>query len=162
MSYTSVYALYETKVNCVAELHNGHGSGPAVWDYVSNKLYNKNFNSCDDKNFWPSWKDSRLDDGEKAALLSTYDRAFVEIDHLMVFAEACRAVHALIINTSDWSHFEQIGNAAETLHNDHDHRCRGLAIGCTSVCDEWEGGNIADIDTWGVYKEIADLNAEAA
>lgn len=164
MSYTSVYELFKTKANCIAELRNGHGSGPAIWDYISNKLYNKKFDMFNDKEFWPSYKDDQLDNDEKAVLLSTYDDAFVEVNNLAKFAIACRKVHALIINTTDWewSHFEAIGNAADELHKKHDYRCKGLAIGCTSVCDIWEQESPENIESWGVYEKIESMKSEAA
>ena len=68
MSCTSVYELYKTKVNCITELRNGHGSGPAIWDYISIKLYGKKFNMFNDEGFWPSYKDARLDDAEKSCV----------------------------------------------------------------------------------------------
>lgn len=164
MSCTSLYELFGTKVNCIAELHNGHGSGPAIWDYISNKLRGKDFSIFDDdKNFWPLYKDARLDDDERAVLLSTYDRAFIEVDRLNDFAEACQKIHPLIIETTrlEWSHFEAIGKAAEELYRNHDYRCKGLAIGCTSVCDIWEQESTKDIDSWGVYAQIDAIKADS-
>ena len=162
MSTTNIYELFKTKVNCIDELRNGHGSGPAIWNYISEKLYRKQFNLMDDKEFWLSYKDKRLNDNEKAVLLSTYDRAFIEVDRLHEFAEACKEVHKKIIETTDWtwSHFEAIGLAADNLYKEHDARCLGLAIGCTSVCDEWEQEKRADIETWGIYEEIDEMNKQ--
>ena len=164
MSTTSVYELFNTKVNCVAELRNGHGSGPAIWGYIANKLYRKDFYQMNDKEFWLSYKDDRLDCDEKAVLLSTYDNAFVEVDNLAEFAGSCRKVHKLIVATTtwDWSHFEDIGNAAEIMHKKHDRRCKGLAIGCTSVCDIWEQESPKNIKSWGVYEYIKSMKSEAA
>lgn len=159
MSTTNVYALFETKVNCIAELSNGYGSGMAIWNYISLKLYNEKFNTFSHDSFWSSYKSPRLDNDEKAVLLSTYDYAFIEIDHLAEFANACIKIHELIISTTEWewSHFEAIGNLAHELDKKHDHRCKGLAIGCTSVCDPWEQDDIKNIKSWGVYEEIKDL-----
>lgn len=164
MSYTSVYELYKTKVNCITELKNGHGSGPAIWDYVSQKLHGERFNMFDNKKFWSSYKDSRLSEDEKAVLLSTYDNAFVEVERLDKFAEACKQVHALIIQSTEWewSHFEAIGLAAQALYEKHDHRCLGVAIGCTSVCDIWEQKSPESIDYWGVYQQIDEMQRQTA
>jgi hypothetical protein len=164
MSYTSVYELYKTKVNCITELRNGHGSGPAIWDYISLKLYGEKFNMFDDKKFWPSYKDTRLDEDERAVLLSTYDSAFVEVEHLEKFASACKRVHTLITETTrwEWSHFEAIGLTAKSLYEKHDHRCLGLAIGCTSVCDIWEQESPEDIDYWGVYHQMEEMQKQTA
>jgi len=159
MSSTSVYELFKTKVNRIDELRNGHGSGPAIWDYISHKLYGKRFDMFNDKDFWPSYKDNRLDDDEKAVLLSTYDRSFIEVDHLAEFANACKKVHDRIINTTnwEWSHFYAIGEAADKLNKKHDYRCKGLAIGCTSVDDIWEQEDTKSIDSWGVYEQIESM-----
>ena len=161
MSCTSLYELFKTKANCIAELQNGSGSGPAIWDYTSIKVLGKKFDMFNDKEFWPSYKSDKLDDEEKAVLLATYDNAFIEVDHLMAFSEACKKVHALIIDTTDWgwSHFEAIGEAAAELYKDHDHRCKGMAIGCTSVCDLWEQEAIKNIDSWGVYEQLATMES---
>ena len=160
MSTTAVYALFKTKVICIGEFHNGHGSGPAIWNYISEKLYGEKFNMFDDNKFWPSYKSAKLSRDEKAVLLSTYDNAFIEVEHLSEFANACRKVHVLIISATDWewSHFDAIGNAAEELHKKHEYRCKGLAIGCTSVCDIWEQENPEDINSWGVYREIKSMD----
>ena len=161
MSYTSTYALFKTKVKLISEHRNGHGSGPAIWDYVSMILTGKSHRSHG-KDFWPLWKDGRLSKAERAVLLSTYDNAFVEAPHLNEFADACEEVSPLIIEKTDWtwSHFKEIGDDARILSFNHDYRCKGLAIGCTSVCDEWEFENPANIDSWGVYSMIEEL-AEA-
>lgn len=165
MSHTSTYELYRTKVNCISEHRNGHGSGPAIWDYISQKLRGERFDFMYNSNeFWPLYKDQRLDDDERAVLLSTYDNAFVEVGHLEEFASACRKLHKLILETTQWqwSHFEAIAEDAEELHKRHDPRCRGLAIGCTSVCDLWEQDEVKNIDAWGVYGHITELRQSAA
>lgn len=162
MSYTSVYELFKTKANCIAELRNGHGSGPAVWDYISFRVLGKKFDMFNDKEFWPCYKSDKLSWDEKAVLLATYDKAFVEIENLQEFANACRKVHGKIIETThwEWSHFESIADAAENLHKNHDYRSKGMAIGCTSVNDEWSYGNVKDIESWGVYSQIESMKKE--
>lgn len=164
MSCTSLYELFKTKANCITELRNGYGSGPAIWDYTSLKVLGKKFDTFNNKDFWPSYKSDKLDRDEKAVLLSTYDNAFVEVGHLMEFADACCKVHNLIIETTgwEWSHFEAIGEAAAKLHKDHDPRCKGMAIGCTSVCDIWEQEDVKNIDSWGVYGQLAAMKEQAA
>lgn len=164
MSYTSVYELYKTKVNCISELRNGHGSGPAIWDYISQKLYGEKFNMFDDEKFWSSYKDLRLSRDEKAVLLATYDKAFIEVGHLKEFASACKKLHALIIYKTqwEWGHFEAIGDIAEKLHEKHDSRCLGLAIGCTSVCDIWEQESPKNIESWGVYTQLEAMEKQSA
>lgn len=156
MSCTSLYELFNTKVNCIAELRNGHGSGPAIWDYISLKVLGKRFDPFDDEEFWPSYKSDKLDDDEKVVLLSTYDNAFVEIANMIEFSKSCRKLHRAIIETTgwDWSHFEAIAEAAEKLAKKHDPRCKGMAIGCTSVCDVWEQEDVKNIDSWGVYGQL--------
>ena len=156
MSHTSVYALYKTKVTCLEQLKNSHGSGPAIWDYISVKLRGRNFDMFNDDGFWPLWKDMRLSDNERAVLLSTYDCSYVEIDHLQQFSEACSELHNLIVETTrwTWNHFGDIARIASELADHHDYRCKGLAIGCTSVCDIWEARDISGIDAWGIYANI--------
>lgn len=164
MSCTSIYELFKTKANCIIELRNGHGSGPAIWDYISLKVLGKKFDMLNDKEFWPSYKSDKLDDDEKAVLLATYDKAFIEVDKLMEFSSACQKVHKLILDTTkwEWSHFEAISKAAEKLHKDHDPRCKGMAIGCTSVCDIWKQEDVKNIDSWGVYEQLAAMKKQAA
>lgn len=164
MSYTSVYKLYKTKVDCIEELKNSHGSAPAIWEYISQKLHGKRFNMFDSDKFWVSYKDVRLDEDEKAVLLSTYDNAFVEIERLSDFAVACKKLHDLIISITEWewSHFQSIGEIAEKLYKKHDYRCIGLAIGCTSVSDPWEFADVATVDSWGVYQQIKEAQKQTA
>lgn len=141
MSYTSVYAIYKTKAVCLTELKNGHGSGPAMWDYIAMKCTGKNLPMFGDVDwFWKLWKDERLSKNEKAVLLSTYDWSVVEIDKLEDFAKACEEIHSQIIDNTrwTWNHFSDIGKQALILSKKHDHRCLGLGIGCTSVSDLWE------------------------
>lgn len=138
MSYTSIYELFSAKVNCISELQNSYGSAYAMWNYISSKYMSESFTDVQKQKFWPIYKDKRLSHYDKAVLLSTYDDAFVEIDNLMYFSDACRSVHKEIAKNSGWSHFEAIGEIAENLYLKHDHRCKVIAIGCTSVCDIWE------------------------
>lgn len=156
MSCTTVYAIFKTKVNVVSELKNSHGSGPAIWNYISIKLTGEKFNFFNSSNFWPLWKHKHLSKNERAVLLSTYDRSFISIDNLMIFSNACKQVSELIINNTDWdwNHFQSIGDIAEELSNNHDYRCKGICIGCTSVSDLWECEDIKNIETWEVYEEI--------
>lgn len=160
MSYTSVYELYRTKVNRISELHNGHGSGPAIWDYVSQKLTGEKFNFSHADSFWPLWKDKRLSDAEKAVLLSTYDRSYVEVGRLIRFSEDAKEVHDQIIMHTQWTwnHFSDISDVAQALAFKHDFRCQGMCIGCTSVSDEWEFADIKNISAWGIYDAIESLN----
>jgi len=159
MSYTSVYEVFKTKANCLTELHNGHGSGPAIWDYVSLKCNGVKlpmFGKLDA--FWRLWKDQRLDKDEKACLLSTYDYAVVEKKYLFEFAKACHRIHDKIISETEWTwnHFSNIGDTATKLYDKHDHRSFGLGIGCTSVSDPWEF-KFNYKECWGVYELIKTL-----
>ncbi|MCP5244820.1 MAG: hypothetical protein H6937_02170 [Burkholderiales bacterium] len=159
MSYTSVYELYSTKVKRISELQNAHGSGPAIWNYISNKLTGKDFDFFNADEFWSLWKDIRLDDNERAVLLSTYDRSYIEIDKLSVFSDACNEVSDLIITHTNWTwnHFADIGIVSRKLSDKHDYRCKGLCIGCTSVSDEWEFNDIESMSVWAVYEQIQSL-----
>ena len=164
MSSTSLYELFSTKVNCVATLRNGHGSGPAIWNYISLKVRGIEFSCFNDKGFWPCYKSDKLDDDEKVVLLATYDNSFVEIANMIEFSESCRKLHRAIIKTTtwEWSHFDAIADSAEKLATKHDPRCRGMAIGCTSVCDVWEQESVKNIDAWGVYGELEAMKTQVA
>ena len=163
MSCTTVYAVYKTKATRLKELKNGHGSGPAIWDYISTKCDGKRFNMFgpDLESFWKLWKDNRLTKNERAVLLCTYDMGFVEVERLQDFAAACKEVHERILADTQWtwSHFEEIGNAADALSKNHDHRCVGLGIGCTSVSDPWEGHNLEIEKAWPIYDQINALDS---
>jgi len=161
MSSTSVYAIYKTKASHIDEYHNGHGSGPAIWDYISMKLTGQEFQMFGDDldSFWKSWKDKRLSRNEKAVLLSTYDNAVIEIKYMEEFSKACIEVHNLINNGSKWTwnHFSDIGKTANKLAFKHDHRCIGFGIGCTSICDPWEFWDPKQGKPWGVYETIESI-----
>ena len=162
MSCTSLYELYKTKVNLISQLRNGHGSGPAIWSYISIKVFGKEFYGLDADNFWPAYKSDKLDDDEKIVLLSTYDRAFIEVDKLPEFALSCRKLHEVIIEDTEWTwnHFDDIADTAEEIAEYHDHRCKGMAIGCTSVCDIWEQKRARSIASWGVYEKLEDMKEQ--
>ena len=159
MSYTSVYSVYKTKATCLAELRNSHGSAPAIWDYISIKCTGEKFPMFNPDGFWKLWKDPCLSENERAVLLSTYDMAFVEVEHLERFAVACKEMHEKIISDTKWTwnHFADIGKQAKDLAKKHDYRSLGLGVGCTSVCDPWEQWNFEADKAWGVYSEIAEL-----
>ena len=76
MSYTSVYAIYKTKVTPIAELKNGTLTGLAIWDYISQRCWGRDFNlfadGLDGSDFWALWKSSLLSRNEQAVILSTY------------------------------------------------------------------------------------------
>ncbi len=161
MSYTSVYAVYKTKATNLKELRNGYGSGSAIWDYIALKLTGKKLPMFDKLDwFWPLWKDPRLNDNERAVLLSTYDYAVVEVEYLKEFSKACKKVSNSIISDTEWTwnHFADIGEQSEILSKKHDYRCVGLGIGCTSVCDPWEFWEPKEKECWGVYDSINKLN----
>lgn len=162
MSRTTTFALYKTKVTAIAEHRNGHGSGPAIWDYASLKALGKKMDLFNSDGFWSCWKSPLLDDDEKAVLLFTYDDAFVEFEHLEKFASACRKVHDRIIERSDWTwnHFAAIADDADKIRGKKDRRCRGMVVQCTSVADNWEG-DIKKLSPWGVYEAIAAAKEES-
>jgi hypothetical protein len=162
MSSTSLYAVYKTKANHLSEYRNGHGSGPAIWDYISEKCFGERFNMFDtekEEKFWALWKDPRLTRNEKAVLLSTYDGAIVEKEFLEEFAAACKEVHQLIIENTrwDWNHFKDIGESVSMYFSKLDYRCLGVGIGCTSISDPWEYCAKGDLSVWGVYESIDNL-----
>ncbi len=161
MSSTSVYAIYKTKATMICSLRNSYGSGPAMWDYISMKCLGEKFNMFDEKDFWSLWQDERLTENEVAVLLSTYDKGFIEVGRLEDFAKACEELHDKIIATTtwEWSHFADIGKAAKSLATNHDYRCIGLGIGCTSVSDPWEEFDYGR-DPWSIYSEILELKKE--
>ena len=161
MRYTSVYELYKTKTISVKELRNGHGSGPAIWDYISEKFMGEKFPMFDEsksKHFWGLYKYARLSEHERVVLLSTYDDSFIEVDNLPEFALSCEIVSKLIIEKTrwDWNHFSDIGRVADDVSKNHDYRCIGICIGCTSVSDEWDYYK-KGARAWGIYSEINGL-----
>lgn len=162
MSCTSVYAVYKTKAVCIGEFRNGHGSGPAIWDYISQKCLGEPFSMLNADSFWGLYKDKNLTDKDRAVLLCTYDMAYIERDKLLEFADACEQVHADIISNTGWvwNHFKDIGIAAKALADKHDHRCLGFGVGCTSVSDPWEGHNFMQGEAWPVYAEINSIASE--
>jgi len=152
MSTTSIYSVFKTKANCIGELRNGHGSAIALWEYISQKYRGKRFDLFDhDDNFFDIWKTEGFSDKDKIVLFSTYDDAYVEIERLEEYAEACREIHDSIIRDTEWTwnHFRDIADIAEKLFISHDYRSLGLGIGCTSVCDPWMDFDEKKI--WGVY-----------
>lgn len=164
MSCTTVYEIYKTKASAIKELRNSHGSGPAIWNYISLKCTGKKFQwypEEETKKFWPLWKSPLLNDSERAVLLCTYDMGYVEINKLYEFSAACFELHKKIIGKTDWtwSHFEAIGNEAVGLYAKHDHRCLGLGVGCTSVSDPWEFWKPKDDKAWRVYETIDALHS---
>lgn len=158
MSSTSVNIVFKTRARWITDLHNGHGSGQAIWDYINTKINGEPLPMLGNvENFWPLWKSDCLSREEKAVLLSSYDWAVVEKDHLLEFSEACKKVHPMIIDTTNWtwSHWGSIGIVAKAKSEKIDHRAIGLGVGCTSVCDEWE--QFEQGNSWGVYAEIDSL-----
>jgi len=155
MSYSYTVEVYNTKVNVIKEHRNSHGSGPAVWGYIHEKVFNKPFPSLED----PDWKgmsgSDKIDHHDLVCLGSTYDRGFIGIENLNSFAESARIVHNRIIeNTSwTWNHFKGFAEDAEALAKSHDYRCLGMAINCTSVCDTWFSRDTLR-RKWEIYHEI--------
>ena len=153
MSHTSVYAVYKTKAVRIDSFQNSKFCGPVLWNYISNKLYGEDFNCFDDEEFWGSYKDSRLSKKEKAVLLCTLDKAFIEVDHLEEFSKACYEVHKAIDkgNKYLWNHFLDIGMVSACLLSEHDHRLIGMAVAPTSVDDLWLDADVKKLQPIGVY-----------
>ena len=143
MSYSTLYEVYNTKVNCINEYKNGHGSAPPVWSLISIKHLGREFKMWDDKEakeLWATWKRVDIPRHRRFGLLLTFDTGIIEPDNLNEASELAKKLHFDILENSewDWSHWEAISGDLEKVAQKHDYRMIGVSLGCTSVSDPWE------------------------
>ena len=138
MSCSTLFKYHGKKVYHVKDFRNGHGSGPSIWELVSQVCTGQKFRIFDTDNFWPLYKSNKLSDSQRAVLLFTYDNNYVSRDNIKMFAKACIEVHQDILNKTDWkwSHWEDIGNSI--LEAKLTKYAKGFCLRCTSVTDAWD------------------------
>jgi len=142
MSTTDLYIINGKSVSHVAEYRNGWGSGPAVWDYLSDKYVpEKPIYSLSDshmKKVWALQSDDRLAECERLALLMTFDNAFVPVHALERAGDLCIEFAGLSDDGARVNHWRAIGEDLKRLAGVKQNRhARGAALSCTSVCDPW-------------------------
>jgi len=162
MSYSTLWEVYKTKVISVKEFHNGHGTGPAIWDCIcQNFLGFEEYSWLTEDHMntlWPSWENPEIPDFLRFTLMVTYDRSYIEPNRLIEAADYLDKGHEYILAHTSWvwSHFEAIALTLRQLTDRKlDHRLLGIGLGCTSVSDPWEDGYPKYGQTpWGIFEKF--------
>lgn len=160
MSTTSINLIYKTKAVLHSELSNGNGSAPPLWAMVCQEHLNEKFTMFNNDQFkrldkTPLNKDIPLH--RRLAYAMTCDYSGMPVDKLPEFAKAFRQVHDDILTLTDWewSHWKAIANELDAIHRKHDKRLDYVGIGCTSVCDLWEGWKPSpDTEPWNAFEYV--------
>lgn len=168
MSYSTIYAVFPgEKVEVITELRNGHGAAPVVWGAICEQYFgNSSAWLFDGEKLWPLWKDDRLAPAHRAALLMTYDRAYIaKADYARAAADIRAFLADYPIPPNRVNHWPAI---AELLELDPEYPAMGFDH--TSCSDsQWIGpyneetGDDDSIDwgrTWSVYDELRDHEAK--
>ena len=141
MSYTSLYDIYKTKKNEIAEFPNGHGSAPPVWAWLcKNYLGPKSYWHSAGKELWALADDPRVPLNVRLCHVFTFDYALVLPQHFQRMSEACAEMHTILYAWPDWLGCVNHWGAMSELFKTHKvgKRCQGVGMRCTSVCDVWD------------------------
>lgn len=163
MSTSDLYLLFGKSVRHWSEHRNGWGSAPVVWDYLGDKYIPEkptySLNQDHLRKVWALSKGDGLSDAEMAALMFTFDDAYVPRANLNEVADWFDIFAAEVIADSNyanranhWAAFaEEFREIAATVK---DYRLRGVCISCTSVNDIWgndDGSRVAR--AWPICEE---------
>ncbi len=92
MSYVTLKVVKDNKVEDFKEYKNSHGGAAFIWTCVYDRYakdpaikYDSWMMNSD--KLWPLWKDERLPEYMRLVLVSTFDNAIVEFEHLEKLAE---------------------------------------------------------------------------
>lgn len=157
MSTTDLYVINGKSVSHVAEYRNGWGSGPAVWDYLSERFIPEKpiytLSADHMKKVWALGRDERLKECERLVLLMTGDNAYVPVHALKRAGDLCIEFADLSEDGARANHWRAIGEDLKRLAAGKLNRhARGAALSCTSVCDPWiDGAKTALEKAWPVF-----------
>lgn len=155
MSTSDLYILNGKSTRHVAEFRNGWGSGPMAWDYLGAKYTGEapGINPVKLKKIWALASDSRLGHHEKVALMMTFDRMYIPLDHLKDAAAACEKFGSECEDGRRANHWPAFGTTlTEVANMKHTRHARGVCLSCTSVCDPWiEPDNDYISNAWPIY-----------
>jgi hypothetical protein len=157
MSTTDLYILNGKSTTHIAKFRNGWGSAPMAWDHLAAKYLAKKLSFFDGySDVWALADDDRLQHHEKVALMMTFDRAFIPIEHLADAAECCRKFGAECNIAERVNHWPAIGDAlAAAAQKKHRKHARGVVMSCTSVSDPWLQPDDKWLESaWPIYEEI--------
>lgn len=152
MSTSDLYLLFGKSVRHWSEHRNGWGSAPIVWDYLGAKFIPEKpiYTMAEGhlKKVWALHKDERLAPCERAALLFTFDNAYVPTAHLKTvacwfdeFAKLLAAEPDMSGRANHWAAFAEQFREIAGSKRASDPRMRGVCISCTSVNDVWSYRN---------------------
>ncbi len=168
MSCTTTLAIWPgDKYECIAELRNGWGSGPVVWNELSKRyLRTGDFEYMHklDK-LWPLWHDLSIPLAYRAALMMTYDRMYVlKKDYARAAADIRKFLTDFPIGATTANHWPAIAALFES-----EPEYPAIALWCTSVSENlfdgpWneeteEHGPLDWSTAYSVYGELDGLDS---
>ena len=132
MSYSTVIHIWPgEKIEDGEELRNGHGTGSVCWDAIAKEYISPNFSIyLDSEKLWPIWKDQNVPEHVRAALMLTYDRAYVLKKDYGRMAEDLKKFNADFPMHDKMNHWPKL---EELFKSDPDIPAIGLY--CTSIGD---------------------------
>lgn len=169
MSYSTVYAIRPNEsATEVAELRNGWGSAPVIWDALCQKYLARDSWRGDDKALWALARDARLPECERAVHAMTFDRAYVKAQNIpraIAHIEEFLKLHPISLQrVNHWPEIAQI--MRDSLDG------AGFALTVTSVSsDLWVGDwneEKEDYDpldwskTWEIYDVLDQAGIQKA
>jgi len=153
-------------VSTLKELRNSWGSAPVIWDALCQKYYGcephgYSFDGTLDK-LWPRYQDLSIPEYERAALMLTFDRAYVSKEHYDRMAtDIGRWLETHPPKKDRVNHWVELQKIFESNPD-----CPAIGLQCTTVSDNpfhgsWdeEAEEYPPVD-WGAAFEIyAELDA---
>lgn len=140
MSYSALYAVYNTTARQVTEYRNGHGSGPFIWRYLCEKYIGTDqwlFNDEVTTKLWALAIDKSVPEPLRICHALTFDWAVCPPESSIKASDNIKEAMTIIgdANHKYVNHWPAI--ADDLLKVKRDKRCKGLALMCTSVSDTW-------------------------
>jgi hypothetical protein len=79
MSYSTIYSIkFSKQCEEIAELRNGHGSAPVIWDALGQKYLGLRPFAFTDERIWKLYEDKSIPAHHRAVLIMTFDHAYLK------------------------------------------------------------------------------------
>lgn len=155
MSYSTLYLLNKKSTRPIAELPNGFGTAPVIWNYLCEVYLHKPashwLHEPNDKTLWGLVIAGNVPRAFRLAQALCYDHAYCPKHRTEELANVLREVYVCTNakypnNVNHWLTIVRKLEVFAELKSFP--RAQGLALNCTNVQDvwmEWKGGEIKSI-----------------
>lgn len=140
MSYSTLYRVFKTKVDEMAEYGNSHGTAPVIWGHLNKTQLGKDANAWlfgKNDDLWKLARDPKVPRHLRLCMAFTLDRCICPHEKAGELADALELTYSETapLNPNHVNHWKAIADDLRKVKKVP--RTIGYGLNCTSVCNIW-------------------------